>query len=37
MDMHEIKSENSNFVILNRYNFCRASALNLDRSDSIEL
>ena len=36
MDMREIKSKNSNFVILDRYNFCRASTLNLDRKDSVE-
>ena len=34
--MREIIFENSNFVILNRYNFCRASTLILDRYDSVE-
>ena len=25
MDMHEIRSENSNFVILDRYSFCQVA------------
>ena len=29
--MFEIRFGNLNFVILDRYSFCRASALNLDR------
>ena len=36
MDMREIRSKNSNFVILDRYNFYRASTLNLDRNDYVE-
>ena len=34
--MCEIRSGNSNFVILDRFSFCRASTLNLERKDSIE-
>ena len=34
--MCEIKSGNSNFVILDKYNFCQASTLILDRYDSVE-
>ena len=37
MDMREIISGNSNFVILDRYSFCRATSLKLDRYDSVEL
>ena len=37
MNMREIRSGNSNFVILDRFSFCRASTLNLDRKDSIEI
>ena len=37
MDMREIKSENLNFVILDRYNFCQASALNLDGYGFVKL
>ena len=37
IDMREIRSENSNFVILNKYSFCRASTLILDRYDSFDL
>jgi len=36
MDMREIRSRNSNFVILNKYNFCQALTLILDRYDSIK-
>jgi len=36
-DMHVIKSKKSDFVILDKYRLCRASALNLNRKDSIEL
>ena len=36
MDGHEIRFGNSNFVTLDRYSFCRASTLILDRNDSIE-
>ena len=35
--MREIISRNSNFIILDRYSFCQASTLNLDRKDSIEI
>ena len=35
MDMREIRSRNLNFVILDRYSFYRASALNLDRYDLL--
>ena len=34
--MHVIRSEKSDFVILDRFNFCRASTLNLDRKASVE-
>ena len=34
--MRVIRSEKSDFVILNRYDLCRASTLNLDRKDSVE-
>ena len=34
--LDEIRSRNSNFVILDKFNFCRASTLNLDKKDSIE-
>ena len=37
MDMYEIRSGISNFVILNRFSFCRASTLNLDRKDSVKV
>ena len=36
-DMREIRSGNSNFVILDRFIFCRASTLNLDRKGFVEL
>ena len=35
MDMREIRSRNLNFVILDRYSFYQASALNLDRYDLL--
>ena len=35
-DMHVIRSGKPNFVILNRYNFCRASAVNLDKKDFVK-
>ena len=35
--MREIRFGNSNFVILDKYSFCRATSLNLDRYDSVEL
>ena len=34
--MREIISENSYFVILDKFNFCQASTLNLDRKASVE-
>ena len=34
--MREIKSRNSKFIILDRFNFYQASTLNLDRKDSVE-
>ena len=37
MDMREIRSGNLNFIILKRYNFCQASALNLNGYGSVEL
>ena len=37
MDMREIRFENSNFVILDRYNFCQALTLNLDRYAFVEI
>ena len=37
INMREIRSKNSNFVILARYSYCQASTLNLNRYDSIEL
>ena len=36
LDMCEIRSGNSNFVILDRYSFCQASTLNLDRKDYVK-
>ena len=35
--MREIRSGNSNFIILDRFSFCRASTLNLDRKDSVKI
>ena len=37
MDMCEIKSGNSNFIILDRFSFCRTSTLNRDRKNSVKL
>ena len=37
MDMCDIRSEIFNFIILDRFSFCRASTLNLDRRDFVEL
>ena len=37
MDIHVIRSEKPDFVILDRYNFCRALTLNLNRKNSVEL
>ena len=34
--MREIRFGNSNFVILDKFSFCRASTLNLNRKDSVE-
>ena len=34
--MHVIRFEKYDFVILDRYNLCRASTVILDRNDSIE-
>ena len=34
--MHVIRSEKFDFVILDRYSFCRAYTLNLNRKDSVE-
>ena len=36
MDMREIRSENSDFVILDRFIFYRALTLILDRYDYVE-
>ena len=35
--MRVIKSKKFDFVILDKYNLCQASTLNLDRSISIEI
>ena len=35
--MREIKSGNFSFIILDKYNYCRASTLNFDRYDSVEI
>ena len=35
-DMHIIRFEKSDFIILNTYSLCRASTLNLDRKNSVE-
>ena len=37
MDMRDIRSEIFNFVILDRFSFCRASTLNLNRKGSFEI
>ena len=37
MDMREIRLGNSNFVILDRYSFYRASTLNLDRKGFVKI
>ena len=35
--MHLIRLGKTGFVILDRYSFCRASTLNLDRCLSVEI
>ena len=35
-DMRVIKSGKLDFIILDRYNFCRASTILLDRKDFVE-
>ena len=35
-DIRVIRSEKSDFVILDRYSLCRALAVILDRKDSVE-
>ena len=37
MDVREMKSGNSNFIILDRFSFCQASTLNLDRKAFVEI
>ena len=35
-DIHVIRFEKSDFIILDRYSLCRVSAVILDRKDSVE-
>jgi len=37
MDMREIRSRNSNFVIIDKFNFCRALTLNLNKKDFVKI
>ena len=37
MDTRDIRSEIFNFIILDRFSFCRASTLNLNKRDFVEL
>ena len=37
LDMRGIRFGNSNFAILDRYSFCQASTLNLDRKDYVKI
>ena len=36
MDMRVIRSGKPDFIILDKYSLCRASAIILDRKDSVE-